>query len=240
MRLSDFKVLTFDCYGTLIDWERGLTAAMAKLTAKAGIGRDAALEAFADAEGAQQAATPGMRYSEVLARVYATLARRWGVPVTAAEAAAFGASVGDWPAFPDSAAALGYLKRHYRLVVLSNVDRAGFARSAARLGVAFDAVYTAEDIGSYKPDPRNFAYLIGRLAEQGFARNDILHVAQSLHHDHLPAEDAGLTSAWIDRGGSDAGGGATRGPARSPRYAFRFAALGALAEAHRGEHAVAT
>src|SRR5579871_6026492 len=114
MRLDAFKVLTFDCYGTLIDWESGIASALAPLMARAGVGREAALEAFAVAESRQEAETPSMRYSDVLAHVYAALAREWGVTAPPAEATAFGASVKNWPAFPDSADALAYLKQHYR------------------------------------------------------------------------------------------------------------------------------
>jgi 2-haloacid dehalogenase len=235
MLLSDFKVLTFDCYGTLIDWEAGLAAALAPLLARSGVGREAALEAFAEAESRQEADTPSMRYADILAHVYRALAARWGVTATDEEAIAFGGSVKDWPAFPDTAAALADLARHYKLVILSNIDRASFAGSAPKLGVAFDAVYTAEEIGSYKPDPRNFAYLLARLGEQGIGRADILHVAQSLFHDHVPAEDAGLTSAWIDRRAKVQGGGATMPPGRAPRYAWRFDSMAALAEARRRE-----
>jgi 2-haloacid dehalogenase len=238
MRVSDFKVLTFDCYGTLIDWEAGLAAALAALLARAGVGREAALEAFAEAESRQEADTPAMRYADILSHVYRTLAARWGVAASGAEAIAFGGSVKDWPAFADTAAALAYLARHYKLVILSNVDRASFAGSAPKLGVAFDAVYTAEEIGSYKPDPHNFAYLLARLAEKGIERKDILHVAQSLFHDHVPAEDAGLVSAWIDRRAKVQGGGATMPPGRTPHYAWRFDSMAALAEAHRREQTV--
>ncbi len=171
---------------------------------------------------------------ELLGVVHDKLGQAWGTAPDAAEAARFGASVPDWPAFPDTPAALAELKRHYRLVILSNVDRAGFAGSAPRLGVAFDDVFTAEDIGSYKPDPRNFAFLIERLAARGFAKTDILHVAQSLFHDHGPANDAGLASAWIDRRGG-AAGGATAVPERMPHYDWRFASLAELAEARRRE-----
>ena len=151
MRLTDFKLLSFDCYGTLIDWETGLLAALAPLMGRAGVGAEQALADFARAESAQEAATPGLRYAEILARVHAALARIWGVAGTAADHAAFGASVPDWPAFADSAASLAILKQSYQLVILSNVDRASFAGSNRRLGVTFDAVLTAEDIGSYKP-----------------------------------------------------------------------------------------
>jgi 2-haloacid dehalogenase len=142
--------------------------------------------------------------------------------------------LGDWPAFPDSAASLGYLQRFYKLVILSNVDRTSFARSQRKLGVEFFAVYTAEDIGSYKPDPRNFSYLLDRLAQAGHPAGDILHVAQSLHHDHAPANRAGLVSAWIDRR-HGAGGGATPPAESAVCYDFRFTSMAEFAAAHRAE-----
>jgi 2-haloacid dehalogenase len=236
MKLTDFKVLTFDCYGTLIDWESGLWNALAPLAGRAGAprGRDAALEAFARHESAQQQATPSMPYSQLLATVYERLAAEWGVPVSREQSDAFGASIPDWPEFPDSAAALQYLKRHYRLVILSNVDRVSFRSSNARLQVQFDAVYTAQDIGSYKPDPRNFDYLLRRLGEDfGLAKPDILHTAQSLFHDHAPAKRLGLSTAWIDRRHAAGGYGATVPPPGTPKYDFRFESMAALADAHR-------
>jgi len=238
MKLTAFTTLSFDCYGTLIDWESGLLAALAPLMARAGIARDRALEDYAVQESAQEAETPTLRYADILTKVHARLAGHWGVGSTTVEDAAFGGSVPDWPAFPDSPAALGYLKRHYKLVILSNVDRASFAGSNRRLGVDFDAVLTAEDIGSYKPDPRNFQYLLDHVAGMGCGGEQLLHVAQSLYHDHVPANDAGITSCWIDRRAGRAGGGATKTPPRMPRYAFRFESLGALAQAvaqERGE-----
>ncbi len=237
MQLTDFRVLTFDCYGTLIDWESGLHAALQPLLARAGVElpRDAVLATFAGHEARQQVATPAMRYAELLCEVHAQLARAWGVTPIAAESRAFGASVGDWPAFRDTVAALQYLKRHYKLVILSNVDHASFAATLPRLGVPFDAVFTAEDIGSYKPDPRNFAYLIEQLAAMGLARRDILHTAQSLFHDHAPANAARLASAWIDRRQEAEGWGATSAPPAGVRYNFRFASLAEMAEWHRLE-----
>lgn len=235
MTLRDFDVLTFDCYGTLIDWESGIATALLPLVARAGItaDRDTILATFAREEVAQQAETPAMPYSDVLTAVHARLARVWGVPADAAADRRFGASVPDWPAFPDTAGALAYLKRHFRLVILSNVDHASFAGSLPRLGVAFDAVYTAQDIGSYKPDPRNFRYLLDRLAEQGAAPARVLHVAQSLFHDHAPANAIGLASAWIDRRHDQTGWGATAAPPAGVRWDFRFRTLEELAEAHR-------
>ena len=140
----------------------------------------------------------------------------------------------DWPEFADSPAALQYLKRHYRLVILSNVDRHSFRASNARLRVEFDAVYTAQDVGSYKPDPRNFDYLVRHLDEDfGLAKGDILHTAQSLFHDHVPARRIGLATAWIDRRHASSGWGATSPPPGTPKYDFRFESLAALAEAHQ-------
>ena len=236
MQLRQFSVLTFDCYGTLIDWESGIWSGLHPLVARCPNPppRDAALAVFGAAESAQESATPSLIYSKLLALVHRRLAADWGVAAADGEAEAFGAAVGDWPPFADSAAALAYLKRFHKLVILSNVDRASFARSNKRLGVAFDAVYTAEDIGSYKPDPRNFRYLLDRLAEAGHRPGDILHVAQSLYHDHGPANHAGLASAWIDRR-HGAGGGATPPAGAAVRYDFRFASLAELAAAHSDE-----
>jgi 2-haloacid dehalogenase len=237
LRIADFSVLTFDCYGTLIDWESGLYAALAPLLARirVDLSRDAALEAFAERESHQQALTPAMPYADLLAEVHGQLATAWGSTRDAAEDARFGASVGDWPAFPDTARALRYLQQHFRLVILSNVDRASFQATNQRLGVAFDAIYTAQDIGSYKPDRRNFVYLLDRLTQQGIARGKILHVAQSLFHDHAPANAVGLASAWIDRRHASGGWGATAPVSSDVRFDVRFTSLEALAQAHRAE-----
>jgi 2-haloalkanoic acid dehalogenase type II len=236
MKLSDFTTLTFDCYGTLIDWESGIHTALQPLVAKTGraMGRDAVLETFARYESAQEHETPGMIYSELLTRVHARLAREWGVADDAAADAAFGASVPDWPAFPDSPGALAYLKQHYKLVILSNVDRQSFAGSNKRLGVVFDAIYTAQDIGSYKPDPRNFEYMLAKQAALGTPKESILHTAQSLFHDHKPAKPFGLATCWIDRRHADAGWGATM-PVEGASYDFRFTSLQAMADAHKAE-----
>ncbi|MEO8668860.1 MAG: haloacid dehalogenase type II [Bauldia sp.] len=237
MRLSDFKILTFDCYGTLIDWETGMATALQPLVARAGraLTRDQILEAHARHESAQQLVTPARRYRELLAIVYKRLAEEWGVPASWDECLAYGRSVGEWPAFPDSADALAYLARHFKLAILSNVDNESFGFSNARLGVTFDAIYTAEDIGSYKPSPRNFEYMLDKLAGRGFARTDILHTAESLFHDHHPANGFGLASCWIHRRHAATGFGATMNPGALPRIDFRFTSMAELAEAHRQE-----
>jgi len=239
MRLSDFRVLTFDCYGTLIDWETGLLAALAPLADRlpeSDRSPERLLEAFGRHEAEQQALTPALPYSSLLSVVHGRLAREWRLPQDDAQARRFGASIADWPAFDDTPGALRYLKRHFRLVILSNVDRASFAGSNRRLEVEFDAIHTAQDIGSYKPDPRNFAYLLEHVAKDfGAGPRDVLHVAQSLFHDHVPANACGIASAWIDRRRPTGGWGATPAPAVRPRVDFTFPTLEALAQAHRAE-----
>ena len=234
MNLTDFKVLSFDCYGTLIDWETGILQALQPLVARCEVQPTNILEAFASAESVQEAATPAMLYPNVLTAVHQRLAEQWGVAAPDDLHARFGASVPDWPAFPDSRAALRYLKQHFKLVILSNVDRVSFAGSNAWLGVPFDAIYTAQDIGSYKPALRNFDYLIDHVQRDlGVAPDAILHTAQSLFHDHEPARQKGLATAWIDRRHDQDGWGATMPPGEMPSVDFHFPSMAALAEAHR-------
>ena len=171
----------------------------------------------------------------MLAVVYKRLAEEWELPVTWGECVRYGRSVGEWPAFPDSAEALAYLKEHYRLVILSNVDNASFSASAERLGVAFDAVITAEDAGAYKPSLSGFRYMLDKLAARGIAPDRILHTAESLFHDHGPANELGLASCWIFRRHAQEGFGATMNPRKLPRHDFRFASMAELADAHRRE-----
>ena len=238
MRLSDFDTLTFDCYGTLIDWETGIEAALEPLAARAGcqIDVDEKLVSFSRHECEEQARDTSALYPDILARVHDAIAADWGVDSDPALARAFADSVGDWPAFPDSAGALRYLRRHYRLVILSNVHRAGFAASNEKLEVEFDAIYTAEDIGSYKPDLRNFRYMLERLARDHAVTEDrILHTAESLFHDCVPARSLGLATAWINRRAAAGGSGATRSVAEEPEVDFYFTSLGEMANAHRKE-----
>jgi 2-haloalkanoic acid dehalogenase type II len=235
MLLSQFKALSFDCYGTLIDWETGIVEALGPLGERAGVGREELLAAYGPIEHELEEAYPALPYSQLLEKVHERLCEELGITPSAEEAARFGASVGDWPAFPDSAEALAYLKGHFQLIILSNVDRKSFAGSNRRLGVEFDQVLTAEEIGSYKPDLRNFEYLLARASEAGIAKGELLHTAQSLFHDHVPANRMGIASAWIDRRHDQEGGGATVLPDPMPHYDFRFTSLGELADAHKAE-----
>ena len=241
MLLSEFSVLTFDCFGTLIDWETGMTGALHPLVERVGrsLSRDEVLAAHAFHESSQQRQTPAMPYRDLLAVVFKRLAEQWGVPATHEDCAAYGASVGAWPAFPDTVDALRQLKQFYKLVVVSNVDNQSFAATARRLATSFDAVITAEDAGAYKPDPAVFGYMLERLGAglggMRIGKADILHTAESLFHDHAPANAAGLASCWIQRRHAQDGFGATMRPADMPRFDFRFTSLGAMVEARRAE-----
>ena len=236
-RLTDYRVLTFDCYGTLIDWESGIWDALQPLIMRnpgADVTRAAGLRAFATFENRHQHAAPGLRYPELLARVHRSIAERLGVQTDPALDAGFGASVPHWPAFPDTADALRTLKRSYRLVILSNVHREGIAASNRKLGVELDAIYTAEDIGSYKPADANFEYLLAHLkSDLGLDRSDVLHTAQSLHHDHAPANRFALANAWIDRQRLSEGGswGATERVETMPSTDFVFFSMAEMAAA---------
>ena len=236
-RLSDFDVLTFDCYGTLIDWETGLLQGLAPWLERHGAELEPReiLETFARHESAQEEETPAMKYSELLARVHRRLAQEWQLPSSDEEAKAFGATVPSWPAFPDSTEALRTLQKYYRLVILSNVDRESFQASQKRLDVTFHRVFVAEDIGSYKPNPRNFEYMLRELGREGVTPDRILHTAQSLYHDHVPAARLGLATAWIDRRHAQQGWGATLPPPGVAPVDFHYNSLQDMAEARGSE-----
>ena len=235
MKLTDFKALTFDCYGTLIDWETGMVEGLKPLTSRVdrNLSRDDILEAHARHESSQQSWTPAMRYRELLAVVYKRLAEEWGVSATFEECAAYGRSVKDWPAFSDSAGALKYLKRHFKLVILSNVDNESFAASNARLDIEFDAIDTAEDVGTDKPSDSNFEYMFDKLNPLGVDKGDRLHTAESMFHDHGPANRHGLAGCWIYRRFDQQGFGATMNPGDMPGYDFRFNSMADLVKAHQ-------
>ena len=233
--LTDFTTLTFDCYGTLIDWESGIWDAMQPLIQvnhRNDITRSTCLEAFALIQSAQEKETPDLLYPKLLTRVHRSLAHRYDLETSETMDENFGLSVPHWPAFPDSADALRILKKHFKLVILSNVNREGFAASNRKLGVEFDAIYTAEDVGSYKPDPANFTYLLEHLkSDLGVTPGQILHTAQSLFHDHVPALEFGLARAWIDRqdlANSD-NWGATARVENRPEVDFLFSTMGEMA-----------
>lgn len=228
--LNDVDTLTFDCYGTLIDWETGIAEALRNLLAQRGRAVDRArlLERFAAVEHTIQAAAPQLAYPRILERVAHVVTSTFGVVIRPSDAERFGASVGDWPPFPDSHDALVRLAARFRLVVISNVDRESFARTQRRLDVAFTAVVTAQDTGFWKPDPHMFEAAFARLKDRGITPERTLHVAQSLFHDHVPAQRFGLRTAFVDRYGGT--GGATPSPATPVTPTLTVRTLAELAD----------
>ena len=233
MHLTDFDAVSFDCYGTLIDWEAGIAAVLRPWASHSGLDLtdEDLLTAYSAQEARAEAEHPTDLYPQILARAMQGVGAHLGAPVSDAQAQALAVSVPDWPAFPDSAEALARLATRYRLVILSNVDRASFAGSNRRLGVTFAGIVTAQDVGSYKPSPRNFDALLAEARRLGVPDGRLLHVAQSLFHDHVPAKAIGLPTVWIDRRHDAPGWGATPEPAADVRPDWTFPSMAAFADA---------
>jgi 2-haloacid dehalogenase len=233
---ADFEAISFDCYGTLIDWETGLAAVLRPWARSHGLGLDddALLAVYGAHEAREEASHPRARYPDIVGRSFAELGRELGAEVTEEDARRLGASVPDWPAFGDSSAALAALSSRFKLIILSNVDRASFAGSAKQLGVSFDAVLTAQDIGCYKPSRRNFDALLAQARRMGIPKERLLHAAQSLFHDHVPAKAAGLPTVWINRRGGRAGWGATPQPRADVVPDWEFPSMAEFAAAATG------
>jgi 2-haloacid dehalogenase len=204
-KFTDARVLTFDCYGTLIDWEAGILAVL-----RSAIEGDAAtdeqlLEEYARSEAAAEA-QEWRPYRQILANSLADVCLSHGTQPTPEQFAAFGGSVATWPAFPDSADALARLRGRFDLGVITNCDDDLFAFSNKKLGEPFRWIITAQQARSYKPSTHNFDVAFERI---GQPRDSIVHVAQSLFHDHIPAKQLGLKTVWINRRHDRPGAGAT-------------------------------
>ena len=230
-KFTDFKLLSFVIYGTLIDWETGVIAALQTLlnSNKASFSRQHLLNVHHECEAEQQAKTPNMKYVELLTTIHPHIASRLGLSEPPPEQSeSFGRSIGLWPAFPDTVDAMQRLGRQYKLVALSNVDRESFEQSLAGplQGVKFDAVFTAQDIGSYKPDLRNFEYMLREVkAKFSVTKEQVLQIAQSQFHDHQPTKKMGIKSCWIVRPG------AVMGNRGDEVYDWKFDTLGNMADA---------
>jgi 2-haloacid dehalogenase len=229
--LSRISALTFDCYGTLIDWERGILAVLRSWAERVDvkIGDDELLALFAQAEPAAERSSPASAYPEILRDVLRRIGEQLSVEFLNSDAARLAASVGDWPAFPDTVDALVRLKSRCKLIIVSNVDRDSFSRTAKKLGVEFDAVITAQQIGAYKPDRRMFDAAIRAVESLGVSHDGHLHVAQSLYHDIEPAGALGISTCWVDRRGGLAGG-ATRSPVAGAKPDLTVRSLKELAD----------
>ncbi len=227
MNLRDYSVLTFDCYGTLIDWEAGLRTAFADVFSahRIAVDDERLLPLFAQHEAALEHG-PFLEYKAVLRAVLGSIGNVYGFHPTPGELDRFAHSVGDWPPFPDSGPALRALQSRYKLVVISNVDDDLFARSATRLGVTFDDVITAQQLRSYKPSLENFRAALARI---GVPRERVLHVAQSLYHDIVPAKTLGWSTVWVNRRGGKTGGATPDASARPDLEVPDLATLATLA-----------
>jgi 2-haloacid dehalogenase len=197
---ADFKQishLTFDCYGTLIDWESGILASLSPLLESRGVKPAPVeiLQRFANHE-AELESKSWQCYREILRQISRYVALEFGIHLSDAESARLPNSLGDWPPFPDTVRALQRLKQRFRLVILSNTDDDLFARTSSRLVVPFDQIITAQQLRSYKPAEAHFQEALLRL---DVPVCQILHVAQSLFHDHVPAKRLGFRTALIRR-----------------------------------------
>ncbi|KAF2686319.1 HAD-like protein [Lentithecium fluviatile CBS 122367] len=233
-KLTDFKLLSFDVYGTLIDWERGVIKALQPMLEKSGktdIDPKHILKVCHVLEASEQSVNPGQIYSELLTLIHPKLCKELGLQEpTEEESRKFGTSVPDWAAFEDTVEALKRLKKVYKMVVLSNVDNTSFAANNASAqglqGFEWDLVLTAEDIGSYKPSLKNFVYMLKQAKEKfGVEKAKVLQTAQSQFHDHHPAKEMGIKSSWIYRPG------AIMGNRDDPVYNWKFDTLAEMADA---------
>jgi putative hydrolase of the HAD superfamily len=236
MKLTDFKVLTFDVVGTLIDFERGVLASVRRLGGAAA--KDLKDDQIFEPYMRGRAAFAG-RSSQQMGNVYLSLAKELGLPDDAQSAAAFQRDVLEWPAFPDSVAALKRLRKHFRLVAMTNADRVALSAYSHTLCDPFDDTVCCDETGVAKPDPQFFAFNRGRQAAFGYKFDEILHTAQSQYHDIGVATKLGYSTCWIERRQGLKGFGATPVPEVVTAPTFTFPTLAALADAVDAELHVA-
>jgi 2-haloacid dehalogenase len=201
--------MSFDCYGTLVDWETGILTALRPWAERNGISPsdDDLLAAFSQSEPTHEVSRPALRYREVLRRVHGDIARALGVDADEADGEEFASGFDAWPIFDDVPDGLRTLQHYAKLIILSNVDRSMFLdHTAPQLGVEFDAIITAEDVDAYKPAAPHFERLLETIASWGLDPGRHVHVGESLRHDIEPANRFGIASVWVDRRAGAAGG----------------------------------
>lgn len=220
---DNYKTLTFDCYGTLIDWENGILGYLQPLLESYGahVIDDWVLAFFAECEPELQA--EGVSYRTVLGRILQRFGTRLGFTPNEDTQNAFANSIEYWQPFADTVPALRALARKYELAIVSNIDNDLFAFSNQYLGVEFAHVITAQEVGAYKPDKAMFNVALKQV------QTPVLHIAQSRFHDIAPANELGLDTVWINRAGTLKGGGAVRPADAEPTWTF--STLGELAQA---------
>ena len=232
---SKFKVLTFDCYGTLIDWERGITELVQPWLAKLDphLPSRLLLSSFALMQAKFQQVRPVLLYPDVLRRTWSDIEGTFGWPVDQEHADAFAGSVGTWPPFADTVDSLRYFERHYRLAILSNVDNASLEKTLKLLQVPFTLTVTAEDAETYKPSLALFNKAIAMLEDMGISKSEILHIGQSKHHDINPGRKLGLTTVWVNRRHDQKGSGATLATEAEPH--LTVTSLAELVALHKAQ-----
>ncbi len=232
---SKYRVLTFDCYGTLIDWETGITEVVRPWLAELDprLPPDLLLTSFALMQAKFQQIRPVLLYADVMRRTWCDIEGTFGWQTDPAHANAFAESVGTWPPFPDTVESLRYLERFYRLAILSNVDNSSLGKTLKLLQVPFALTVTAEDAETYKPSLALFNKAIAMLDDMGISRNEILHVAQSKHHDINPGRELGLTTVWVNRRQGQKGSGATLATEAEPHLTVM--SLEELVELHQAQ-----
>lgn len=218
LNFGDFEVVTFDCYGTLIDWESGLLNSLSPMlsTYNVKIGREELLALYGELETIEESGDY-QAYREVLKNVLRRLGSRLGFTPNRDELENFPDSIRDWLPFSDTVAALKRLQHTYRLAIISNIDDDLFAYSTNHLQVEFDWLITAQQVKSYKPSLNNFNRALEII---GLPKGKILHVAQSLYHDIAPAQSLGLSTVWINRRYNQSGFGATPPSEATPDLSF--------------------
>jgi 2-haloacid dehalogenase len=214
MDFSRFTTISFDCYGTLIDWESGILPVLHDVLQNHDqtLSDAAILELYGEFE-AQAESGPYQSYRDVLQAVVRAFANRLHFEASSAEIRSLYESVHAWPPFPDTVRALGELQKRYKLVVISNIDDDLFAQTRKHLGVEFDGVITAQQAKSYKPSINNFQIALRTLA---LSPDRLLHAAQSIYHDVVPARSLGISTVWVNRKSARPGIGAVRASAGRP------------------------
>ena len=214
MDFSSFTTISFDCYGTLIDWESGILPVLRSVLGNHGqIVPDAAILEFYGEFEAEAESGPYQSYRNVLQSVVRAFADRFHFDASFAEIRSLQESVRSWPPFPDTVSALRELQERYRLAIISNIDDDLFAETRKHLDVEFDGVITAEQARSYKPSINNFQMALRTLA---LSPDRLLHAAQSVYHDVVPAQSLGISTAWVNRKSARPGIGAVRASTGRP------------------------
>lgn len=233
LAFSKFKLLTFDCYGTLIDWDFSISKLVQPwlLEMKSQVPPDLVVSTFALMQAKHQQTRPTLLYPEVLRRSWRDIEEQFGWDENPARADEFARSVPFWRPFADAVESLRYLSQHFALGILSNVDNASLAGTLRMLEVPFLFTVTAEDVSSYKPGQPHFDAAIEQAARHGIGKREILHTAQSKHHDIAPGNRLGLTTVWVNRRHGKKGTGATLAAAADPSLTVN--SLAELVDLHK-------